>query len=56
MPVGTYTLNVEAAREHGTYQIIKHKLELGKDAFEKSLDGNVEIKAVKVNYRGLKAD
>lgn len=56
VPVGTYTLNVEAAREHGTYQIIKHKLELGKDEFEKSLDGNVEIKAVKVNYRGLNAD
>lgn len=56
VPAGTYTLNIEAAREHGTYQIIKQKLELGKDGFEKSLDGNVEIKAVKVNYRGLKAD
>ncbi|MBL8817026.1 MAG: DUF2271 domain-containing protein [Planctomyces sp.] len=53
LPAGTYTLNIEAAREHGTYQIIREKIELGDSKFQKSLDGNVEIKAVKIDYRGL---
>lgn len=53
LPAGTYTLNIEAAREHGTYQIIREKLELAESRFLKSLDGNVEIKTVKIDYRGL---
>ena len=28
---GKYTLYIEAAREHGTYQLIRHPLTLGKD-------------------------
>lgn len=50
---GKYTLQVEAAREHGTYQIIREPLELSSKAFEKRLEGNVEIKSVAVNFKGL---
>lgn len=55
LPPGTYTLNVEAAREHGTYQIIREKLELGDKAFKKDLKGNEEIKSVRVIYSGMSA-
>lgn len=50
---GKYTLQVEAAREHGTYQIIREPLELSAKAFEKTLEGNVEIKSVAVSFKGL---
>ena len=53
---GTYTLHVEAAREHGTYQIIREKLELGEKKFELDLKGNQEIKSVHVTYNGLAAE
>ena len=55
LPAGVYTLNVEAAREHGTYQIIREKLELTDMAFEKDLKGNEEIKSVRVIYSGTSA-
>lgn len=53
LPPGTYTLNIEAAREHGTYQIIREKLEIRAKAFQKDLKGNEEIKSVRVNYSGM---
>ncbi|MFO1003327.1 MAG: DUF2271 domain-containing protein [Planctomycetaceae bacterium] len=49
---GTYTLHIEAAREHGTYQIIREKLELSEKTFELDLKGNEEIKSVHVKYNG----
>lgn len=52
LPPGTYTLHIEAAREHGTYQIIREKLELGEKTFELDLKGNEEIKSVHVKYNG----
>lgn len=55
LPPGTYTLHVEAAREHGTYQIIREKLELGEEEFELDLKGNEEIKSVHVKYNGAAA-
>lgn len=55
LPSGTYTLHIEAAREHGTYQIIREKLELGKEEFELDLKGNEEIKSVHVKYNGTAA-
>jgi thiamine biosynthesis lipoprotein ApbE len=48
---GKYTLYVEAAREHGTYQIIKKELDLADKAFKEALDGNIEIKSVELDYR-----
>ncbi|MFO1063898.1 MAG: DUF2271 domain-containing protein [Pirellulales bacterium] len=48
---GEYTLYVEAAREHGTYQLAKKKLAIGTDAFKEKLDDNVEVKSVAIDYR-----
>ncbi len=49
---GKYTLLIETAREHGTYQIIRHQLELGDKPIEAtSLKSNVEIKSANVEYR-----
>lgn len=47
---GKYTLYIEAAREHGTYQLIKYPFELGDKAFDEELKGNVEIKTAKVSF------
>lgn len=52
LPPGTYTLHIEAAREHGTYQMIREKLELGEKRFDLDLKGNEEIKSVHVKYNG----
>lgn len=44
LPAGVYTLCLEAAREHGTYKIIREKFEWGTKSIEtKLLKGNVEI-------------
>ncbi len=48
---GEYTLFIEAAREHGTYQLMKHKFELGGKAFEESLKGNAEISSASIKYK-----
>lgn len=49
---GKYTLYLEAAREHGTYQLIKYPLELGTEPFAKvDLKGNVEIESASIEYR-----
>ncbi|WAC19935.1 DUF2271 domain-containing protein [Luteolibacter sp. SL250] len=50
LPAGEYTLYIEAAREKGTYQIIKHPFKVG-EAFTKDLGGNVEIKSASVDYQ-----
>ncbi|MFK8113638.1 MAG: DUF2271 domain-containing protein [Rubripirellula sp.] len=50
LPVGTYTLYIEAVREHGTYQLIKQEMEIGDRPLKKALEGNEEIKAVEVTY------
>ena len=55
LPPGTYMLHVEAAREHGTYQIIREKLELGEKTVERNLKGNEEITSVHVKYSGDKS-
>lgn len=47
---GTYTVFIEAVREHGTYQVMQQKITI--DGKEKSFDlkGGVEIKSAKVTY------
>lgn len=49
LPAGEYTLYIEAAREKGTYQIIKHPFKVG-EPFKKELEGNIEIKGASVDY------
>ncbi len=48
---GKYTLYIESAREHGTYQLIRKDLTIGPDPFKADLKGNVEIKAASIEYR-----
>ena len=52
-PVGTgeYSLHIEAAREHGTYQIIRKPLNIAAKPFSEELKGNEEIKSASVEFR-----
>ncbi|HCO23542.1 MAG: hypothetical protein CME31_07165, partial [Gimesia sp.] len=51
LPHGKYTLYIEAAREHGTYQIIRKPVELRADPISKQgLQGNVEIGNASFEY------
>ncbi len=51
VPAGEYTLFIDAAREHGTYQSIRKPLTLGDKPQTEVLKGNVEIKAASIEYR-----
>jgi len=48
---GEYTVYIEAAREHGTYQLIRQKLTLGAEPQSHKLTGNIEIKSAQLEYR-----
>jgi thiamine biosynthesis lipoprotein len=48
---GPYTLCIDAAREHGTYQGIRTPVTLASEPFAEELQGNVEIKSASVAYR-----
>ncbi|MEW4486514.1 DUF2271 domain-containing protein [Thalassoglobus sp. JC818] len=51
LPPGQYTLCLEAAREHGTYQIIRKSVQLGSDPIDiQKLEGNQEIDQVSYRY------
>lgn len=51
---GQYTLFIEAAREHGTYQLIRKDLTIGKQPLRGDLGSNVEIKSASFAYRQRK--
>ncbi len=48
---GRYAVCIEAAREHGTYQLIRHEMEFNGTAQSVPLKGNVEIAAANLAYR-----
>ncbi len=48
---GEYTLHIEAAREHGTYQSLRQAIRLDDRPFVEDLKGNIEIKSASVAYR-----
>jgi FAD:protein FMN transferase len=48
---GDYTIFVEAAREHGTYQSIRQNVSISDQPFRKDLKGNVEIRSASIEYR-----
>ncbi len=50
-PQGDYTIYVEAAREHGTYQNIRKDVTLAASPFTEDLKGNDEIKSATIEYR-----
>ena len=47
---GTYTVYIEAAREHGTYQIIRQDMDFSGTAKKVDLPGNVEIASASLDY------
>jgi len=48
---GDYTITVEAAREHGTYQSMRKQIALSNKPFTEDLKGNVEIRSASIDYR-----
>ncbi len=51
LPGGSYTIYIEAVREHGTYQSIRKPVTLPSTPFAEDLKGNVEIKSASIEYR-----
>ena len=47
---GKYTLYVEAAREHGTYQLMSKEILFGEESQKGDLNKNTEIKSVHFEY------
>ena len=48
---GTYRVLIEAAREHGSYQLMQRELALGAKPVSAELPGNEEIARARVEYR-----
>ena len=48
---GEYTILIDAAREHGTYQNLRKVVKLGDKPFTEQLEGGVEIKSATIEYR-----
>jgi thiamine biosynthesis lipoprotein len=48
---GDYTIFIEAAREHGTYQSIRKQVSLSDKLISEDLKGNVEIRSASIEYR-----
>jgi len=51
---GTYRVHIEAAREHGTYQLMQQDMAFGAKPAAIDLSGNVEIKGARLDYRRRK--
>ncbi|MBI5851982.1 MAG: DUF2271 domain-containing protein [Planctomycetes bacterium] len=47
---GEYVVAIEAAREHGTYQIMRQRVSVGRAAFTYALDGNAEFAGASVSF------
>lgn len=48
---GLYTVFIEAAREHGTYQLLRQEMEFTGKPRQVQLTGNAEIAAASLDYR-----
>ena len=48
---GKYTVLIEAAREHGSYQLIRQMMDFNGKVKQQPLNGNVEITAATLDYR-----
>ncbi len=47
---GKYTVHIEAAREHGTYQLISREIELNDEPKRIDLEGGIEIASAVIEY------
>jgi len=50
---GKYTIYIEAAREHGTYQLIKHEIDWNGKPQQIDLEGGVEITSASLDYHQI---
>lgn len=48
---GKYTVCIEAAREHGTYQIIRQEMDFNGKLKQQTIPGNTEVSAASLDYR-----
>jgi hypothetical protein len=48
---GKYTVFIEVAREHGTYQLMRQEVECKGAAQQFTLTGNAEVTAASLDYR-----
>ena len=48
---GKYTVCIEAAREHGTYQIIRQEMDFAGAPKQVNLPGNTELSSASLDYR-----
>ena len=48
---GNYTIYIEAAREHGTYQLMKQSMKFDGKAKTQAIAGNEELSAASLVYR-----
>jgi hypothetical protein len=48
---GTYSISLEIAREHGTYQLMRKDMELTTKPIKIDLPGNTEIKSATFEFR-----
>ena len=48
---GLYTIHIEVAREHGTYQLMSQEIKMGEIPFKFDLGANAEVAAASVEYR-----
>ena len=53
MKAGVYTVCIEAAREHGTYQIIRQEMDFSAVPRHMDLTANVEIASASLDYHKL---
>ncbi len=51
---GTYSVCIEASREHGTHQLIRKEVEIAGKPFKVDVAGGIEIKGATVEYRKRK--
>ena len=51
VPQGNYVLNIEGAREHGPYEIVRQEIAIGGHPFEEKLSSNGELQNVVVKLR-----
>ncbi len=50
---GKYTVCLEVAREHGTYQVIRQEMDFSGTARQVPLNGNVEVASASLEYRRI---
>ncbi len=55
VPPGKYTIYIEAAREHGTHQLVSGDLVCNSSPAKLELPANVELSGVAVDYRARRA-